>query len=117
MYTQSGGKSNMVISGNFPNQIEALMVKSKDVGKSPINYKHWHFNGKIISPNDKQIQQAMFDGGQITRNPETNMADWAIARPHRLIHVVKLQLLSSSHCLQNPVGNTAESAGNTANNT
>ena len=115
MYTHSGGKSNMVISGNFPNQIEVLMGKSMDVGKSPINinYKHWHFNGKIISPNDKKIQQAMFDGGQITRNPETNMADWAIARPHRLIHVEKLQLLSSSQCLhkltqwetpQNPLG-------------
>ena len=47
----------------------------------------------------KKIQQAMFDGGQPTRNPETNMADWAIARPQRLIHVEKLQLLSSSQCL------------------
>ena len=55
----------------------------------------------------------MFDGGQPTRNPETNMADWAIARPQRLIHVEKLQLLSSSQCLhkltqweqpQNPLG-------------
>jgi len=89
-----------VISGNFPHQIEVFMGKSKDVGNSPINIKskHWHFNGKIISSNEK-IQQAMFDGGQPTRNPETNMADWAIARPQRLIHVEKLQLLSSSQCL------------------
>ena len=79
MYTQSGGKSNMVISGNFPNQIEVLMVKSKDVGKSPINYKHWHFNGKIISPNEQKIQQAMFDGGQITRNPKQT---WLTGRLH-----------------------------------
>ena len=69
--------------------------------------------GKSSHQMNKKIQQAMFDGGQITRNPETNMADWAIARPHRLIHVEKLQLLSSSQCLrkltqwetpQNPLG-------------
>ena len=38
MYTQSGGKSNMVISGNFPRQIEVLMGKSKGCWK--LTYKY-----------------------------------------------------------------------------
>ena len=38
MYTQSGGKSHMVMSGNFPHQIEVLIGKSKECRK--LTYKY-----------------------------------------------------------------------------
>lgn len=108
MYTQSGRKSSMVISGNFPNQIEVLMVKSKDVGKSPINYKHWH----------ETIRKSSH---QMTKNPASHVWRRANNTEPRNNH----GWLGDCSCFHHPnvctnctkLGNTADSAGNTANNT
>lgn len=118
MYTQSGGKSNVVISGNFPNQIEALMVKSKDVGKSPINYKHWHFNGKIISSNEKNPASHVWRRAtnKEPRNKHGWLGDCTPPKVDTRWEAAAAFIIPMS-AQTDPVGTTAESAGNTANNT
>lgn len=102
------GFMSRMISGNFPHQIELFMGKSKDVGNSPkhIKSKHWHFNGTIISSNEKKSSKPCLTEGNQQGTPKQT---WLTGRLHAPKGWYTLRSCSCFHhpnvCTNWPSGN------------